>query len=79
MGPDLLGEFTKPKKNTWVDNAMEEGRFGDVPGAGFEAIAGGGLHSLFIDERGTVRVPRCLCQSPVFISFLIGLVMRCER
>ena len=53
MGPDVLGELDKPKKNTWVEQHMQEGTFGEA-GAGLEAIAAGGLHSLFIDEKGTV-------------------------
>lgn len=53
MGPDVLGELDKPKKNLWVEQQMQEGTFGEV-GAGIEFIAGGGLHTLFIDEKGTV-------------------------
>ncbi|KAH8094886.1 RCC1/BLIP-II [Cristinia sonorae] len=53
MGPDALGDFEKPRRNPWVEKAIKEGRFGEE-GAGFETIAAGGLHSLFIDEKGTV-------------------------
>ena len=53
MGPDVLGELDKPRKNVWVEQQMEEGTFGEV-GAGLESVAGGGLHTLFIDEKGTV-------------------------
>ncbi|KAI6047503.1 regulator of chromosome condensation 1/beta-lactamase-inhibitor protein II [Pisolithus marmoratus] len=49
----LLGEFSSPKRNTWVDQKISEGTFGSE-GAGLEAIAAGGLHTLFIDEKGTV-------------------------
>jgi regulator of chromosome condensation len=53
MGPDVLGELDKPKKSAWVEQQMQEGIFGEV-GAGLESVVGGGLHSLFIDEKGTV-------------------------
>ncbi|KAH7887560.1 regulator of chromosome condensation 1/beta-lactamase-inhibitor protein II [Phlebopus sp. FC_14] len=53
MGPDLLDEFNSPRRNPWIEKKMAEGVFGS-PGAGLEAIAAGGMHTLFIDERGTV-------------------------
>jgi regulator of chromosome condensation len=53
MGPDILGELDKPRKNVWVEQHMQQGTFGDE-GAGLEFIAAGGLHTLFIDEKGTV-------------------------
>ncbi|KAI6130339.1 regulator of chromosome condensation 1/beta-lactamase-inhibitor protein II [Pisolithus croceorrhizus] len=53
MGPDFLGEFPSPKRNTWVDQKISEGVFGSE-GAGLEAIAAGGLHTLFVDEKGAV-------------------------
>lgn len=53
MGPDLLGEFPNPKRNAWIEEQMEEGTFGGE-NAGIEAVGAGGLHSLFIDEKGTV-------------------------
>ncbi|KAG2115974.1 regulator of chromosome condensation 1/beta-lactamase-inhibitor protein II [Suillus discolor] len=52
-GADQLGEFAVPKRNTCFEKKMEEGAFGGQ-GAGLEAIAAGGLHTLFIDEKGTV-------------------------
>ncbi|KAG0709849.1 regulator of chromosome condensation 1/beta-lactamase-inhibitor protein II [Suillus ampliporus] len=52
-GADQLGEFAVPKRNLWFENKMEEGVFGGE-GAGLEAIAAGGLHTLFVDEKGTV-------------------------
>ena len=57
MGPDYLGEFDKPKKNAWVEEGIEDGKFGEE-GAGIESVASGGLHSVFVDERGTVSVLR---------------------
>ncbi|GBE79948.1 Protein pim1 [Sparassis crispa] len=53
MGSDFLGDFEKPKKNALVEERIHEGVFGS-PEAGLEAIAAGGLHSLFVDEKGTV-------------------------
>ncbi|KIY49434.1 RCC1/BLIP-II protein [Fistulina hepatica ATCC 64428] len=53
MGPDILDERDRPKKNEWVETGVSEGRFGKE-GAALESIAAGGLHSVFIDERGTV-------------------------
>lgn len=76
MGPDVLDEFSFPKRNTWVDEKIREGVFGSK-GAGLEAVAAGGLHTLFIDEKGTV------CHSPVMLSLRThtscqGLVMWSE-
>ncbi|PAV20470.1 RCC1 BLIP-II [Pyrrhoderma noxium] len=53
MGPEYLDEFDKPKKNPWFEKKIEEGIFGGE-GAGIESIAAGGLHSLFVDEKGTI-------------------------
>ena len=53
MGPDFLGEFGRPKKNAWIEEQIEDGAFGGE-GAGLEAVAAGGLHTLLIDEKGTV-------------------------
>ncbi len=53
LGPDILQELEKPRKHTWVEQQIQAGTFGEV-GAGLETIAGGGMHTLFIDEKGTV-------------------------
>ncbi|KAL4076176.1 regulator of chromosome condensation 1/beta-lactamase-inhibitor protein II [Scleroderma citrinum] len=53
MGPDFLGEYSSPKRNPWVDQMINEGTFGSE-GAGLETIAAGGMHTLFIDEKGTI-------------------------
>ncbi|KAF5358908.1 hypothetical protein D9758_004806 [Tetrapyrgos nigripes] len=53
LGPDVLDEFDKPKKHAWAEEQIQKGTFGEE-GAGLEAIAGGGMHSLFIDEKGTI-------------------------
>ena len=55
MGEDRLGELHKPTRNKWVEQGVVESRFGSIEGAGLESIAAGGLHSLFVDENGTVR------------------------
>jgi hypothetical protein len=54
MGPDYLGELDKPKKHAWVEEQIEEGTFGP-DNAGIETAAAGGMHSVFVDEKGTVR------------------------
>ncbi|CAG7849420.1 Guanine nucleotide exchange factor SRM1 AltName: Full=Pheromone response pathway component SRM1; AltName: Full=Pre-mRNA-processing protein 20; AltName: Full=Regulator of chromosome condensation; AltName: Full=Suppressor of receptor mutations 1; AltName: Full=mRNA transport protein 1 [Serendipita indica DSM 11827] len=53
LGPDETTELTKPKLHAWCAEAIEEGRFGE-PGAGIEAVAAGGMHSLMLDEQGKV-------------------------
>lgn len=55
LGPDMLHEIQKPKRHTWVEKKIEEGIFGEV-GASIGFVAAGGLHSVFIDEKGTVRL-----------------------
>lgn len=54
MGSDVLDSLTKPRRSQWVEDQMSKGTFGEV-GAGLTAVAGGGLHTLFTDEKGTVR------------------------
>jgi regulator of chromosome condensation len=64
LGPDVLDELDKPKKHSWAAQKMQGGVFGEE-GAGLEEVAGGGMHSLFVDEKGTV------CQRLFFFfSFL---------
>ncbi|KAF7770328.1 hypothetical protein Agabi119p4_6302 [Agaricus bisporus var. burnettii] len=53
MGPDVLDSLTTPRRNQWVEAQIGNGTFGEI-GAGITAIAAGGLHTLFIDENGTV-------------------------
>lgn len=54
MGEDALGEFEKPQRNKLVEQKSEDGEFGEE-GAGLETVAAGGMYSLLIDEKGTVR------------------------
>jgi regulator of chromosome condensation len=54
MGPTFLDELSKPTRNTWVEEKIAQGVFGSGPGSGIVGVAAGGLHSLFIDENGTV-------------------------
>ncbi|KAF9054974.1 RCC1/BLIP-II [Hymenopellis radicata] len=53
MGPDVLGELDKPRRHPWAEQRMQDGTFGSE-GAGLEALAAGGMHSLFVDESGTI-------------------------
>ncbi|KAJ3531511.1 hypothetical protein NM688_g7565 [Phlebia brevispora] len=53
MGEDALGELEKPTRNKLVEQKMQDGEFGEE-GAGLEAVAAGGLFTLFVDEKGTV-------------------------
>jgi regulator of chromosome condensation len=55
MGPSYLDELSKPTRNTWIEEKIAQGVFGSGPGSGIVGVAAGGLHSLFIDENGTVR------------------------
>jgi regulator of chromosome condensation len=54
MGPSYLDELSKPTRNTWIEERIAQGVFGPEPGSGIVGVAAGGLHSLFIDENGTV-------------------------
>ena len=54
MGPNFLDELSKPTRNTWVEEKIAQGGFGPGPGSGIVGVVAGGLHSLFIDENGTV-------------------------
>ena len=54
MGPSFLDELSKPTRNTWVEEKIGQGAFGPGPGSGIVGVAAGGLHTLFIDENGTV-------------------------
>ena len=53
MGPNVLGEISKPKRNTWIEERIEDDTFGE-DNAGIESVVCGGLHTIFLDERGTV-------------------------
>ncbi|KAI0280172.1 regulator of chromosome condensation 1/beta-lactamase-inhibitor protein II [Russula aff. rugulosa BPL654] len=54
LGPSFLDELSKPTRNTWVEEKIAQGVFGSGPGSGIVGVVAGGLHSLFIDENGTV-------------------------
>lgn len=58
MGPDVLDSLTTPRRNRWVEAQVAKGTFGEND-AGITAIAAGGLHTLFIDENGTVHLVTC--------------------
>jgi regulator of chromosome condensation len=57
MGPELLGEFPKPKRSVWAEKQIAAGKFGGE-GAGLETAFAGGLHTLLVDEKGNVRYSR---------------------
>ncbi|KAJ8483049.1 hypothetical protein ONZ51_g4956 [Trametes cubensis] len=50
---DYNQEISKPRKNVFVAEKIEEDAFGD-DGAGLESVAAGGLHTLLLDEKGTI-------------------------
>jgi regulator of chromosome condensation len=55
IGDDLLHEIGEPKVHPWVEQHVHLGTFGG-DGAGLEAVVAGGMHTLFLDETGTVRM-----------------------
>jgi regulator of chromosome condensation len=55
LGPDNTTELFKPKLHDWCAEAVNSGKFGEV-GAGIEAVAAGGMHSLMVDEEGKVHL-----------------------
>ncbi len=77
MGPSFLDELSKPTRNTWVEEKITQGVFGSGPGSGIVGVAAGGLHSLFIDENGTVC--SFLCVTIQLLTTYIGLVLWRER
>lgn len=61
---DYNQEINKPRKNAFVTHEIEEGTFGGDE-AGLESIAAGGLHTLFVDEKGTVCNHPHICPSAI--------------
>ncbi|KAJ3893140.1 regulator of chromosome condensation 1/beta-lactamase-inhibitor protein II, partial [Lentinula edodes] len=47
-------EYPRPKRHIWAERKMSEGVFGLEPGAGIVSIAAGGMHTLLLDEKGTI-------------------------
>jgi regulator of chromosome condensation len=76
LGPDVAGEIKKPKKSTWVEENIQDQTFGENSG-GLESIAAGGMHTVFIDEKGTVGIINC--SKTLLLISLLGLDMRCQR
>lgn len=60
MGPDAVGQYEKPQRNTLVEKMIADGKFGKK-GAGIERLAAGGMSSLFIDEQGRVSLWFLVC------------------
>jgi hypothetical protein len=52
MGSNRTGEYGKPQQNMLVENMIESGDFGE--GLGGEYITSGGIHTIFVNERGRV-------------------------
>ena len=71
LAMDYNLEISKPRKNAFVANHIEEGTFGGDD-AGLESIAAGGLHTLFVDEKGTVR-PNVLSHQHAHTDLLLHL------
>lgn len=56
LGIDLLpGQVNKIRRNHYVEEKIAEGAFGGE-NAGLEAVAAGGMHTLLIDEKGSVSI-----------------------
>ncbi|KZT08092.1 RCC1/BLIP-II [Laetiporus sulphureus 93-53] len=53
MGTDFEEEVDKLRRNHYIDQLIEKGAFGGKD-AGLESIAAGGMHSLLLDENGTI-------------------------
>ncbi|RDX49855.1 RCC1/BLIP-II [Lentinus brumalis] len=54
MGADVLAvNLAKPRRNQYMETVGAGGAFGG-PEAGIESVAAGALHSVFVDEKGTV-------------------------
>ncbi|KAF8318024.1 RCC1/BLIP-II [Clavulina sp. PMI_390] len=54
LGLDTLGDIPKPQVHSIMQHLATSGGLGLEPGAGLEAIACGGMHSLAIDESGRI-------------------------
>ncbi|KAH9851070.1 regulator of chromosome condensation 1/beta-lactamase-inhibitor protein II [Lenzites betulinus] len=57
MGADVLSSthtIAKPRRNQHVEKLSADGALGRHPGAGLKAVAAGALHSVFVDENGSV-------------------------
>ena len=70
LGPEFLEELPKPKRHIWMEKKMEGGILGE-PGAGIEFVAAGGLHTVFIDEKGTVCQDFQIYFPPSLIKFQV--------
>jgi hypothetical protein len=54
----------------WGEEQIEEGTFGP-DNAGIETVAAGGMHSIFVDEKGTVSNSNVLWSSYIDYFFLL--------
>lgn len=63
LGTEHLTEFSRPRKHSLAENMMKAGKLGPN-GSGFVALAAGGMSSLFIDAKGTVRLRNTFISVP---------------
>jgi regulator of chromosome condensation len=61
MGTSFTGELEKPTRNKLVEEMINEGGAFGEDGAGIEFVASGGMHTLFVDEKGAVRCLAIVC------------------
>ncbi|KAL0578963.1 hypothetical protein V5O48_003055 [Marasmius crinis-equi] len=55
LGLGISGvQCVKPRRHLWAQGKMEAGGFGAKAGAGLRSVAAGGMHTLLLDEHGTV-------------------------
>lgn len=79
LGPDVKDDLEKPRRHMWAQEQMEGGAFGDAEGAGLEDIAAGGMHTLLLDEKGTVSpVVYTMCNMILIPFFRSDMVLWCE-
>lgn len=66
LGPDVMDEIGRPKLHSWIEEAIQEGKFGEK-GAGFETLVAGGMHSIAVSPNGKVctETPRYRSRSHI--------------
>lgn len=85
FGVGRAADFETPHRNEVVHRMIQQDKFGDVGAqAGLQTIAAGGMHTLFIDEKGAVSRSSLLSRvhndlRHLQFLFKIGLVLWTER